>query len=51
MGDRSTHIIFYQGYWALVWEDDEKNWIETNQHDVICRVGEEEKIMQLSEIN
>lgn len=45
MGDKSTHVIFYQGYWHLV-HDDDGEWFGLN-FVVICKVGGEEKIIAL----
>lgn len=51
MGDISTHVIFYQAYWHLVYQDDdEPEWRSTADFNIVCKVGEEEKLLQLSEI-
>ena len=51
MGDCSTHVIFYQAYWYLVYQDDdEPEWRSTADFNVICKVGEEEKSYKLEGI-
>ena len=55
MGDCSTHVIFYQGYWhlvyQLVYQDDNKpEWKSTYDFNVVCEVGEEEKSYKLENI-
>ena len=51
MGDCSTHVIFYQAYWHLVFQDDdEPEWRSTTYFNVICKVGKEEKSYKLEDI-
>lgn len=52
MGDPSTHVIFYQGYWYLVYQDDDvpTEWRTTSDFDIVCNVGEEEKKIELERI-
>ena len=51
MGDCSTHVIFYQAYWHLVYQDDdEPEWRSTSDFNIICKIGEEEKSYKLEDI-
>lgn len=50
MGDNSTHVILFQAYWHLVYQNDEKMWVDTDTYDVVCAVGEEDKTINLSEV-
>lgn len=50
MGDASTHVIFYQAYWHLVFEED-GDWVGTQDFSVICKMGAEEKIIKLEDSN
>jgi hypothetical protein len=50
MGDASTHLIFCSGYWYLA-TDEEGTWVDVkDDHYPICKVGDEEKILALSEV-
>lgn len=52
MGDRSTHVIFYSGYWYLVCRDHYGFgiWVDGHNDTIVCKQGEEERIQKLSEI-
>jgi len=53
MGDNSTHLIFYQGYWYLVFLDHHLNgsfWMEKNSMEAVCPDGSEEKKFDLERI-
>lgn len=49
MGDPSTHLIFYNAYWRLVYEED-KYWVDTETGNNICLVGKEKKLLDLKEV-
>ena len=49
MGDISTHVIFHDAYWHLVFNDNGV-WRDTGSFFDVCEVGKEEKIQILSEI-
>ena len=47
MGEIATHVIFYQSYWHLVFEEDGQ-WGGARGDGVICNVGQEEKWIVLN---
>ncbi len=48
MGDRSTHVIQWAGYWYLVYSNDEV-WIDSKTQETICHVGREERLISLED--
>lgn len=46
MGDISTHVIFYQAYWYLVYPNDEV-WIDSKTQETVCHIGAEERVISL----
>ena len=49
MGDCSTHLIFYQAYWYLVYSNNEVV-IDSRNQETVCHIGHEEKKLELSEV-
>ena len=53
MGDPSTHLIFYQAYWYLVFLEhhlDGTWWIDKTTMHAVCPDGLEEKKFELKRI-
>ena len=56
MGDPSTHLIFYQAYWYLVYiepfsyQDEPQKWVDTKTGETVCLVSQEEKSYKLENI-
>ena len=46
MGDLSTHVVFFNGYWYLVFEEN-GYWINIGEREVSIKVGDENKILEL----
>ncbi len=49
MGDRSTHLIFFSGYWYLVFQKDDK-WVQSDDGIYVCAIGKEEVSQDLSKL-
>lgn len=48
MGDLSTHVIFWSGYWYLVYKED-KYWISSQDQVPVCPVGREDRLISLED--
>jgi hypothetical protein len=49
MGDSATHLIYFDFYWYLVYQD-KAQWTSNRNEEFVCFVGEEDKNLQLSEV-
>ena len=52
LGDKSTHLIFYSGYWHLVSLEHHigGSWWMDKQYEKVCKDGEEEKVFALEDL-
>jgi len=46
MGDPSTHVIFYQGYWHLAILE-HGHWVDTKDFSIICVETDSERVVTL----
>lgn len=46
MGDPSTHVVLYNAYWHLVFEEDGE-WVDTKEFSWLCKIGEEDAKIEL----
>ena len=48
MGDPTTHVIHWSGYWYLVYKEEESR-ISSQDHVAICPVGREDRLICLED--
>ena len=48
MGDISTHVVFYQAYWYLVYQSHDV-WVDSRTQETVCHLDAAEKLIQLGD--